>query len=107
MKYKGLDIDIWSSGVILYAMVCGYLPFEDDDTTILYDKIINGNFEIPKFISEGSTDLICKVLETDASKRYKISDIKNHFWIKKILLDQEIEQLFKDLVFIFFNFLNK
>ena len=34
-KYNGLDVDIWSSGIILYALVCGYLPFEDPDTAKL------------------------------------------------------------------------
>ena len=35
-RYYGLGADIWSSGVILYAMVCGYLPFEDQNTKKLY-----------------------------------------------------------------------
>ena len=34
--YYGLQADIWSSGITLYAMLCGYLPFEHNDTKILY-----------------------------------------------------------------------
>lgn len=36
LKYQGLPTDIWSAGIILFAMVCGYLPFEDQDTPTLY-----------------------------------------------------------------------
>jgi 5'-AMP-activated protein kinase catalytic alpha subunit len=50
-KYEGLMADIWSCGVILYAMLCGYLPFEDPNTSALYKKIIGGEFKIPKFVS--------------------------------------------------------
>lgn len=50
--YHGTAVDIWSSGVILYAMMCGYLPFEDPNTAKLYKKIVAGQYEIPKFISE-------------------------------------------------------
>lgn len=39
-KYHGLKVDIWSCGVILYAMICGYLPFEDPNTNKLYKKIL-------------------------------------------------------------------
>jgi 5'-AMP-activated protein kinase catalytic alpha subunit len=42
MKYDGLKADIWSCGVIFYALICGYLPFDDPDTQILYEKIIKG-----------------------------------------------------------------
>lgn len=50
-KYKGLKSDIWSSGVVLFAMVCGYLPFEDPKTSNLYKKIMSADYQIPKFVS--------------------------------------------------------
>jgi 5'-AMP-activated protein kinase, catalytic alpha subunit len=42
LKYDGLKADIWSSGVILFALLCGYLPFDDPDTQTLYNKIMSG-----------------------------------------------------------------
>jgi len=50
-RYHGSHVDIWSCGVILYALVCGYLPFEDPNTNNLYKKIISGEFKMPKFLS--------------------------------------------------------
>jgi len=51
-QYEPIKADIWSCGVILYALVCGYLPFEDPDTSILYSKITNGDYDIPYFVSD-------------------------------------------------------
>ena len=82
-RYEGLKADIWSSGVILFAMVCGYLPFEDQDTSKLYKKIMAGDFEIPGFISEGAKDLISRILNTDPEDRFTIDNIRRHPWMKQ------------------------
>lgn len=50
-EYVGPLADMWSLGVILFAMVCGYLPFEDDNTNMLYKKILAGDYRTPSFVS--------------------------------------------------------
>ena len=80
--YSGTCIDIWSCGVILYLMLCGSLPFEADSHPELYKKIISGKFTLPSFLSMPAKDLIRKILVTLPKKRYKISQIKKHEWIK-------------------------
>ncbi|EGR28392.1 protein kinase domain protein [Ichthyophthirius multifiliis] len=59
-KYEGLRVDIWSSGIIMFALICGYLPFEDPNTSLLYKKIISGEFQIPKYVSDEARDLLKK-----------------------------------------------
>ncbi len=77
-KYNGLSIDIWSSGITLYAMVCGHLPFKDKDQEKLYKKIITCNYTIPDFVSDDCKDLIKKILCNNEKNRININDIKNH-----------------------------
>jgi 5'-AMP-activated protein kinase, catalytic alpha subunit len=50
-RYECLNVDIWSCGIILYAMLCGYLPFEDPNTNKLYKKIMAGEYEVPKILT--------------------------------------------------------
>ena len=83
-NYHGLASDIWSCGIILYAMVCGYLPFEDPNTNKLYKKILACDYVIPGFISPSNKDLLQKILNTDPAKRFKITDIRTHEWYTKI-----------------------
>ena len=61
-RYHGSQVDIWSCGVILFALICGFLPFEDPNTANLYKKILNGDFNIPRFVSEDAKDLIKCIL---------------------------------------------
>eukprot|EP00602_Paraphysomonas_sp_CaronLab_P009122 CAMPEP_0185026182 /NCGR_PEP_ID=MMETSP1103-20130426/10140_1 /TAXON_ID=36769 /ORGANISM="Paraphysomonas bandaiensis, Strain Caron Lab Isolate" /LENGTH=750 /DNA_ID=CAMNT_0027559677 /DNA_START=278 /DNA_END=2529 /DNA_ORIENTATION=+ len=80
-QYKGPVADIWSLGVILFALVCGHLPFEDPNTSNLYRKILSGEYKTPKWISAEVKDLIRKILETNPEKRLTIHDIRSHPWL--------------------------
>jgi 5'-AMP-activated protein kinase catalytic alpha subunit len=90
-KYNGFKIDIWSTGIILYAMLCGYLPFEDKDNDLLFKKILECKLDLPHHLSLLSKDLIKKILVTNPDKRITIKEIKKHpFFLKgKTLYKQE------------------
>jgi 5'-AMP-activated protein kinase catalytic alpha subunit len=79
-KYDGLAADMWSCGVIIYAMVCGFLPFEDPKTNKLYQKILNAEYQIPDFVSDSCQDLIRKILCTEPTDRLDIEGIRAHPW---------------------------
>lgn len=81
-KYIGLRVDIWSAGVILYAMICGYLPFDDPETQLLYKKIMSGDYTIPSHVSPEGRQLIKAILNTDPDARYTIEQIRSHPWYK-------------------------
>lgn len=79
-RYHGLPADIWSLGIILFAMACGYLPFEDPNTGKLYKKILSCDYIIPGFISQPCKDMIKKILNTDPNTRPRGQDIRKHPW---------------------------
>ena len=83
-KYIGVNVDIWSSGIILYAMLCGYLPFEEKSNDLLYKKITKGEFVTPFYLSDSAKDLLRKVLNVNPEKRLDIEGIKNHEWFNII-----------------------
>ena len=84
-NYNGLLTDIWSSGIILYAMLCGSFPFDDDSEQVLYSKIIKGIFEFPSdiILSKEVKNLVKKILVVNPNFRASIKDIKKDPWFSK------------------------
>lgn len=89
--YQGFSCDIWSCGVILFFMVCGYLPFAaKGGVKETQQRIMNGQYnKNNKYMSEGLSDLVANILVVDPEKRYTIDDIINHPWFT-INLDHKL-----------------
>ena len=68
-NYLGSEADIWSMGVLLYALLCGYLPFDDESISALYRKIQNGIYEKPSWLSKGSIELLNQVKRISLFRR--------------------------------------
>ena len=82
-KYNGLMIDIWSCGIIIFAMTCGFLPFEDVNNEILFKKIMKCKIDYPEFLSNNTLDIMKKILVVDPKKRINIPEIRKHpFYLK-------------------------
>ena len=82
-KYNGKISDIWSCGVILYVMLCGYLPFEGFNNSDLFKKILKCKVNYPNYIDKSALDLLKNILVANPDKRLDISKIKQHpFYLK-------------------------
>jgi calcium/calmodulin-dependent protein kinase I len=81
----GIEVDYWSIGVILYTMLSGYLPFNEESNQELFDKIKSGDYSFPSpdwdNISDMAKDLIRRCLLVNPSERITASDMLKHPWI--------------------------
>eukprot|EP00252_Welwitschia_mirabilis_P017472 TRINITY_DN3870_c0_g1_i1.p1 TRINITY_DN3870_c0_g1~~TRINITY_DN3870_c0_g1_i1.p1 ORF type:complete len:449 (+),score=73.68 TRINITY_DN3870_c0_g1_i1:439-1785(+) len=81
--YDGSKADIWSCGVILFALMAGYLPFHDSNLMAMYKKILKGQFSCPKWFSPDVRRLLVKILDPNPRRRITTSRIMELPWFKK------------------------
>ncbi|KAB2007578.1 hypothetical protein ES319_D10G039100v1 [Gossypium barbadense] len=81
--YDAAKVDIWSCGVILFVLMAGYLPFQDQNIMAMYKKIYKGEFRCPRWFSPELIRLLTKLLDTNPETRITIPEIMEKRWFKK------------------------
>lgn len=90
--------DIWSCGVILYILLCGYPPFNGESDTDIMKAVRKGVYDFPveewATVSKEAKDLVSNMLKYDPKQRLSAKECLMHSWIKKYdqLSDQKISQ---------------
>lgn len=89
--YFGFKVDIWSAGVVLYAMLYGTVPFKANNMTELQKIIMKAKYCLKEDISLEARDLLKGLLEKEPAKRLNISQILGHIWLKDAVDASDME----------------
>ncbi|CAN8098106.1 unnamed protein product [Discula destructiva] len=81
--YTGPEVDVWSFGIVLYVLVCGKVPFDDQSMPALHAKIKKGLVDYPNWLSSECKSLLSRMLVTDPKQRATMAEVLYHPWMNK------------------------
>ncbi|KAF9161238.1 serine/threonine-protein kinase KIN2 [Actinomortierella ambigua] len=81
--YTGPEVDVWSFGIVLYVLVCGKVPFDDQSMPALHAKIKRGYVEYPSWLSSDCRHLLSRMLVTQPNQRATMAEVLAHPWMNK------------------------
>lgn len=81
--YTGPEVDIWSFGIVLYVLVCGKVPFDDENSSILHEKIKKGKVDYPSHLSIEVISLLTRMIVVDPLRRATLKNVVEHPWMNR------------------------
>lgn len=86
--YRGEPTDVWSAGILLYALLMGEFPFSHPSMTVLFEHIRTSPFMFPDYLSSEAVDLLKRMLNRDVSSRISVPEALDHPWFDELKRNQ-------------------